>query len=190
MWNGSVSTSLTDASNWTPAVLPQSTFSISIPASLSRYPVLTQNVQYYSLTIASGASFNVASFNIELSNNLINNGSINATTGNVILNGAAAQTISGSGSITNLTINNTSGVNINSGSNNMQGITGVLTVQSGSFNTNGNLTLKCANNNVGSIAAVTGAIVGNVTVERCVPSGKRSYRFFNICCYNSYIHSC
>ena len=97
--------------------MPQSTFAISIPASLSRYPVLTQNLQCYSLTIASGASFNLGSYNVELSNNLVNNGSIIASTGNIILNGVSAQTINGSGSIANITINNTNGISISSGNN-------------------------------------------------------------------------
>lgn len=176
VWTGSVSSALSDAANWSPSILPQSTFAISIPASLSRYPLLTQNLQCYSLTIASGANFNLGSYNVELSNNLINNGSIIASTGNIILNGVSTQTINGSGSIANLTINNTNGISISSG-NNIQGITGILTVQAGTFNTIDNLTLKCVNNNVGTIAAVTGTIIGNITVERCIPSGKRSYRF-------------
>ena len=106
--------------------------------------------------------------------NLVNNGTISGTP-TLTLGGSIAQTIDGTGSINNLTINNTLGVTINSG---MQSVTGVLTVNAGNFNTGNNLlTLKSTSIvNSAVLAPLVGTISGTATVERFVPKGFRSYR--------------
>ena len=124
------------------------------------------------LNINSGASITLAS-KLVVKNTFINNSSI---AGTIVLGGTLAQVISGSGSITNLTLNNAAGATIAAGSN-LQNITGLLTLQSGHLTTNGNITLKSTSiTNTAVVAPVTGSISGNVTVERFIPKGLRVYR--------------
>ena len=103
-----------------------------------------------------------------------NNGTVSGA-GTVKLNGSAS-TVSGTGSINNLTINNGSGnsTTISSGS---QSITGTLLVSSGTLNTGGFLTLKSTSiTNTAVVDQVGGTINGNVTVERFIPQGFRTFR--------------
>ncbi len=114
---------------------------------------------------------------------LIDNGTITGL-GTTVMAGtsATAQAISGTGTVTNFTLNNTgSGATVSTGANNL-GITGVLTLQSGLLTTNGNLTFKSTSiANTGTLAPYgvspnTGTISGLVTVERYIPTGYRAYR--------------
>ncbi len=54
----------------------------------------------------------------------------------------------------------------------------VLTISSGALNTGGRLTLKSTATNTARVAAVTGSISGNVTVERYIPA-RRAWRLMN-----------
>ncbi len=111
---------------------------------------------------------------LTVNGNLVNNGTISGSPV-LTLAGAAAQTIDGTGTINNLTLNNAAGVTINSGN---QSITGILKVNSGTFNmgTNG-LTLKSTSiTNTAIVDQVTGIIKGTATVERYIPAGFRAYR--------------
>ena len=107
--------------------------------------------------------------------------SINGTikgTGTIVLAGTSAQTIAGTGSVGNITLNNPSGATI-TGS---LGVTGALNLQSGTLNTNGNVTLQStsiANSGVLGPVGVggnSGTINGSITVERYIPKGFRAYR--------------
>ncbi|MFY7886394.1 MAG: beta strand repeat-containing protein, partial [Dolichospermum sp.] len=126
------------------------------------------------LTIQANASMAInGTGSIQLAGNLVNDGIITGT-GVVELNGSSAQTISGTGIISNLTINNAAGVSLL----NEQKITGTLIPTLGVLTTNGNLTLTSNTNGTARIAAGTGNyIIGNVTVERFIPAGKRGFRF-------------
>ncbi|MFP5041867.1 T9SS type A sorting domain-containing protein [Parasediminibacterium sp. JCM 36343] len=102
-----------------------------------------------------------------------NNGTISGA-GTVTLNGSAAQAITGTGTLANLTLNNSSGATISSG---MQSLTGVLSVSAGTLSTGGFLTLKSTSiANSAVVDQVGGAISGDVIVERFIPKGYRSYR--------------
>lgn len=58
-------------------------------------------------------------------------------------------------------------------------VTGTVAVQSGTLNTNGNLTLvSTASATANYVQYSGGAINGNVTVQRFVPGGRRAFRFF------------
>ena len=128
-----------------------------------------------SATIASGGIITNAG-NLNISSNLTNNGVISGA-GTSKINGTAAQSISGSGSISNLTIDNSGNTaTISSGSN--LSITGVLYAKSGTLDmgTNG-LTLKSTSiTNTAIVDQVTGIIKGTATVERYIPAGFRAYR--------------
>jgi len=133
----------------------------------------------YTLSIANTITFTVSGASIT------NNGTITGA-GTLLLNSgtnATAQTISGTGAISNLTINNTQGVSIISG---MQSITGVLNVTSGAFATGGFLTLKSTSiTNSAIVGQVGGSITGNAIVERYIPAGYRAYRDLASGVYNS-----
>ncbi|MFM1963087.1 MAG: hypothetical protein RLZZ172_1932, partial [Bacteroidota bacterium] len=178
-WNGSVSNDWSNASNWTPAILPDNRSTGIIPTGLSNYPVLTTNVSMNELTLSSSSTLNLSSNNLTLSGNLINNGSITGT-GILELNGAKAQQISGTGTVNNIKINNTSGgVSIASGSNKLN-VTGLYTPTNGVLTTNGNLVFRSTATQEGVVGTAgicpTEPISGDVTVEKYIPA-KRAFRF-------------
>ena len=135
------------------------------------------------LTVNSPYTFaltGIVTINNDAQTAFTNNGTISG--GTIVLGGTiGAQTIAGTGLVNNLTVNNSNGVTVSSGSNNL-GVTGVLTLQSGTLTTNGNVTLKSLSiTNSGVFAPYqtsgnTGTISGNVTVERYIPAGYRAYR--------------
>ncbi|WP_167856393.1 kelch repeat-containing protein [Hymenobacter metallicola] len=107
-WTGTTSTAWNVASNWSGGVVPTANDNVTIPAGLSRYPVVSASSAANLVTVSSGASLGIADGGtLSVSGNFVNNGTFSAT-GNatVNLNGGAAQTIGGS-SITqfrNLTV--------------------------------------------------------------------------------------
>lgn len=117
-------------------------------------------------TIEPGASFVQGATNVVLHGTYLNSGSHTITTGNVSFNGTSSQTITGA-SVTefhNVTCNNTSGVSV---SGMGMKVKGVLSVNSGTFSTNGKLTLTSYSTTTGSIGPLTtGDVIGNVIVQR------------------------
>jgi hypothetical protein len=142
---------------------------------LPYYPALPADATVQTLTVVSGGTFSLGSSSLTLTGNLTNNGSITGA-GEVLMGSSSAQTISGTGTISNLEINKPTGttaartVTITSGSDNMQSLTGTLTLTSGTLATNGNLTLKSDATGTARVAAHTtaGTISGNVTVQRYI----------------------
>lgn len=123
-------------------------------------------------TLTSPATLNVA-------RNFTNNGTFNASTGVLVLNGSTGQSIGGSTatSFYDITCNNSSTVTVTTSQN----ITGVLTINNGTFNANGNLTLisnAAGDARVGAIAGGA-SLSGSVIAQRYLPntSGARAYRF-------------
>ncbi len=80
--------------------------------------------------------------------------------------------------IKNLSINKTNGVRFG---NDVISVSEVLSLINGSLNTNNNLVLLSSSTNTARVAKVTGAITGNVTVQRFIPGGnnKRQWRFLS-----------
>ncbi len=107
---------------------------------------------------------------------------------NLTYNGTAAQ-ITGSGlpsSVNTLTINNSAGVSINSGTTTQLNVTGVLYLTTGTLTTNGLLTLKSTSiANSAVVAPVTGAVSGNVIVERFIPKSYRAWRDMGASVFNA-----
>ncbi|MFP5042341.1 T9SS type A sorting domain-containing protein [Parasediminibacterium sp. JCM 36343] len=132
------------------------------------------------LTVKSGSIFTLSNTLTITNPTFTNNGTI-AGSGTLILGGTAPQTISGIGTVSNFTVNNSNGATVTSGSQTLY-ITGVLTLQSGVLTTNGNVVFKSNSiANSGILAPVgtggnTGSISGTVTVERFIPKGYRAYR--------------
>ncbi len=133
---------------------------------------LSGNLIVTSGTVALGTK------TINVAGNFSNNGTI-VGTGNIQLNGTLLQTLSGTGSVSNLILNNTNGATIASG---ITTITNSYTPSNGILLTNGNLVLQSNANSTAYIAQGNnngGYITGNVTTQLYIPAGYRKYRFLS-----------
>jgi hypothetical protein len=130
--------------------------------------------------VTSGETVFISAANtLTVQGNLINNGTISGS-GILSLSGSSAQTMSGTGTVKHLTVNNAAGVTVASGSN--LGVYGILTPTAGiiSIHASGNLILKSTATEEATIGTVascsTEPIVGNITLEKYIPA-KRAFRF-------------
>ncbi len=135
-------------------------------------PIVSKNLSVTSGTVVIGAN------GLEVKETLSKTGgTIDAAAGDITFSGTTAQLLPANFFVNNtiqkLTLNNTAGLTLGGTTN----LTGVLDVQSGSLATNGNLILKSTTTGSARIAAVTGSITGEVTVERYIAQGKRAFRF-------------
>jgi hypothetical protein len=127
---------------------------------------LFSNVEVY---VADGASINITG-------DLNHPGSFTGE-GEVVLTGTSAQSISGGGSFENLRLDNPTSVDFTDPAD----LFGVVYVDQGTLNTNGNLSLRCAFGTppkTAQVGPVGGTIVGDVTVEQCYPA-RRAFRFIS-----------
>jgi uncharacterized protein (DUF2141 family) len=174
VWTGATSSAWTTASNWSPASVPASGAEVSIPSGTPNSPNISSPITVGDLNIAAGGTF-TANADLQVTGIFTNNGTI-AGTGAVVLNGSSAQTITGTGTINNLTLNNSTGVTITSGKTS---IAGTLTLTSGVLTTGGLLSLKSDASSTGRIGTITGgSISGNLTQERYIATKTvRGYSF-------------
>jgi hypothetical protein len=121
-------------------------------------------------TLTAPATLNVAK-------NFTNNGTFNRGTGTVVFNGVTAQSILGSNTtFNNITSSNASTVTVSTA----QSLKGALTLTTGEFKANGNLTLISDASGDASIAQITGGtITGNIIAQRYLPNGNstKAYRY-------------
>jgi len=114
---------------------------------------------------------------LNIAGSLVNTGTLTATNGTIIFNGSSTQTIPvaafSTNTIKNLTINNTAGVTLLGTLN----VNDMLTIADGTLTTSGLLTLISDATNTGRVGNSAGSIIGNVTVQRFIPSGRRAFRF-------------
>ncbi|CAF0859963.1 unnamed protein product [Rotaria sordida] len=179
-WSGSTSTNWNLASNWVQATIPTSSDTAIIPSTtVTNQPALGNNTTIAKLSVGTGKTLTIASgFTLNNTGDLIINGTITGN-GKVELNGVSSQTISGNGSIANLTINNAAGAAVGITTSDTLKVTGVLTPTTGTLTTNNKLVLKSSSvantAQIGKVGA-TASINGNAQVERFVPIGRRAYR--------------
>ncbi len=172
------STTTWNGTSWS-ATTPDASQSGVIAANLNSGSVNGTFSACAGLTVNAGVTYTLNA-PLTIYGALVNNGTITGS-GTITFAGTTAQSISGTGNVSNVTINNSNGVTIQSGSNNF-GVAGVLTLQSGLLTTNGNLTFKSTSiANTGTFAPYktggnNGSISGTVTVERYIPAGFRAYR--------------
>ncbi len=179
-WTGANSTLWSNAGNWSGNFVPSLSDDVVIPSSgVTNEPSLPGNISIKSVSIQPGRTISLGANTLSLTGNLVNAATI-AGTGSVILNGSTSQTLSGGGSISNLTINNSgSGVTVGSSSSDNMKITGVLTPTLGNITTTGQIVLKSTSiANTAQVGVVgAGVTIGNnVQVERFIPSGNRAFR--------------
>ncbi len=167
-WNGSA---------WSPSA-PTATDNAIIDGA---YAGAFGSISCADLTINSGVTFTIPSGTITVAGNFDNNGTAFTQTGGTFtMSGSSAQTIDGANSFSNLTINNSAGVTLNSATD----VTGILALTSGTLASGGNLTLKSTGVSAGSTATVdfsgSGTVSGNVTVERFLDGGAQAgYRYIS-----------
>ena len=122
------------------------------------------------LTVTNGATVYMSNgASVVVTGDMTNAGSVTGL-GTLFLQGISLQTVNGTGSITNLTLNNPAGATISSGGSTMQSIYGTLIITSGNLATGDNLTIKSDINGTARIGTSTGTISGNVIIERYIPS--------------------
>jgi hypothetical protein len=180
VWTGAVSTSWSTSGNWSCGGAPTSATNVTIPSGLTNYPSITSGTgSVNNLTIQSGASVTVNGGTLQIAGTVSNSGTFTATNGTVELNGSSAQTIPASvfatNTVANLTTNNSAGVSLSG----TLSITGILKAATGTFATNGYVTLV---SNASGTALIdgsgAGSITGNVTMQRYLSSGF-GYRYIS-----------
>ncbi len=173
IWTGATSTNYALASNWQYGLTPTSANSIVIPASLTNEPALNANTSLAGITLNGSLAIN--------GHTLTLNGAVTGT-GN--FKGSATSSLVVAGTVGTLNFNSNanslSNLTITSGSatlGNALNVYGTFVPTAGTFNTGGYLTLKSTSiANTAVVGVVGGTINGTVTVERNIPSGKRTYR--------------
>jgi hypothetical protein len=178
-WAGATSTTWATATNWYTGEVPGSSENIVIKSSATNAPAVPAGTSIPTLIVGTGSTMTINSGVVTVTGTLTVNGT---TTGSGIiqLNGSSAQTITGTGTVNNLELFNSSGATIQSGSTIT--ITGTYTPTTGVLTTNGGLLLKSDASGTARIAKQVNTpnyISGNVTVQRYNPGGRRAYRYFS-----------
>jgi hypothetical protein len=151
-----------DVSNWSNASIPNSNTNVTIPNALSSYPVINANVQTADLTISPGASLTISNgYELSIFGDFDGNSWIQ-TTGTVVFEGAAAQSVSGA-TFFNLEIDNSNNVSADSDFD----VTNLLELQNGNLDVNNYvITLKSG----AVLMDVNGSINGDLSVELEIPN--------------------
>lgn len=174
-WQGTVSSAWNDAGNWSNLAVPNScATNVTIPAGTPNAPAITTaNYTVGNVNIASGVNLTLTGNNLNVCGNWAAGTGVNAVTvgtGNVVLQGTGAQTITGNTKFESLTVNSVGGSYTNHGT---VEIATRLTPQAGSLANNG--TLHFLSTSVTNIATIdlgvanTGTISGNIIADRYVP---------------------
>jgi hypothetical protein len=138
--------------------------------------ILSEDAACTCLSVTAPSNLNTSGFNLNITGD-VNNAGILSGDGEVVLTGASAQTISGGGSFENLRLDNSTRVDFTDSAD----LFGVVYVDQGTLNTNGNLSLRCnfgTSGKTAQVGPVGGTIVGDVTVEQCYPA-RRAFRFLS-----------
>lgn len=170
-WTGSLNNDWSAATNWNQGFVPTKENDVTIPANNPRSPVLTKNSFCKSLINNDTISIGVNIFNVY--GDLSNNGNIKSVSGSVIaMKGSLVQKFKGVPFVCGLTIDNVSGVQIQSALT----ITGRLLLVNGTLYSNGNVQIDIDNGgNVGYNSGDNGSVSGNLTIYRAIKSIKTHY---------------
>ncbi len=167
---------LWDGGSWTNQPVGSISANDNLYVNSGGTPSITNSISAKDFYIDPNATLDASSGNISVNGDLSNHGSISGSS-DVVMSGSAAQSIKGTGSITNLTVNNGNSVSVDG----EQDITNMLTLTSGNLITNANLTLKSNASGTAQIDNLNGnTITGDVTVERFVPAGDNNRRVFRL----------
>jgi len=181
-WIGAASSDWNTPANWSCNLVPTVEIIANIPVvETTFYPILSSGSgTCKDLNVATGASVTISGTGVlNIAGAINSTGTINTADGTLAFIGTTgAQNIPANvlqtGKIKSLTVNNTAGLTLNSALD----LTGILTLTSGTLTTGNHLTLKSNVLTTAMIAPVTGNVIGNMTIERYIPS-KRAFRFLS-----------
>jgi hypothetical protein len=182
-WTGSQDNDWNKPANWSGNSIPNLQTNVVIAVSTTgNYPVIDGqdgSADCRNLTVSQGAAINLTGYgSLRISGNITAIHGIEADGGTVVLIGTAPQVLPADAFLSNtlygLTIYNPGGVTLEGSLD----LTGILTLQTGIFNTSDALTLKSTAASTAQVAESAGAILGNVTVERYIPA-RRAFRFLS-----------
>jgi len=188
-WTGTIDDDWCNAGNWNLGIIPVvgSDIRIANTATPPRFtgacPVCINNLtidEDAELTIPSGVT-------ICVTGTLDSQGEV-IDAGNIAMRGTTPQVIIGDFNISNLEIDNPTGVTITTGSGNMVNITESIKLSQGILTTNDNLRLisdasgdayfaPLSASECTQVVAATLGIIGNVRVQKFVDGGNRAFRF-------------
>ena len=179
-WTGTVNSDWNVAGNWSCGYVPNATTPVQIP-DVPNKPVLNAGAvaTVNNLIIDFGSSLTITGNTIQVSGTITNNGSFSVADGTIEMNGSASQSIGANiftgNTIKDLIINNPAGVSLLGSLN----VTGIVTVENGDLASDGNLTLRSTVTGTALVdGSGTGAITGNVIMQRYLPSGF-GYKYFS-----------
>jgi hypothetical protein len=183
-WAGTVSKIWSLPANWAGNAVPGPTDAVVLPASTPFAPNLNNvNTTVKNLTVGD-LNLTLGTAILTITGDLVNNGRITGV-GKVLLNGSAAQNLTGNGTITNLELNNSFGAIVGSGTGDTLKVLRLLTLTSGTLTTNNkylmNSNASQPTSTIGPIPASGAGISGNVIHHRYLSapangSGGRSWR--------------
>lgn len=180
VWTGSVSTDWNVSGNWSCGVVPDLTTNARIP-NVANKPILQNGAigAAKNIVIESGSSLTVVGNTLQIGGTIANSGTFTASAGTIEMKGSSAQSIPANtfagNTVMNLTVNNAGGVGLLG----PLSITGVVAPQSGTLSSGGNLTLVSTAAQTALVdGSGSGAIAGNVIVQRYLPSAF-GYKYFS-----------
>jgi hypothetical protein len=185
VWTGNMSTDWNVPANWSCLVVPDINTNVRIPL-LANQPVLSNGTGFIPVTgaaknivLENGSSLTVTGNTIQIGGTISNSGTFTATEGTVEMKGNSAQIIGAdvfaTNTIMNLTINNSNSVVLEGTLN----ITGILNAAIGNLAAGDFLTLISTATQTALIDGTgTGEVLGNVTMQRYLPS-TFGYKYFS-----------
>ncbi len=185
-WAGTTSDAFNVGSNWVLGCVPPSGSNISFTSNPSNVCKLVANYTLGNITITGSTSNHILDLNgfqLSVQGTLsFSGGKLNVQNTNSVLTmmGSSNQTIPSGGlvenTVSNLTINNNNGVTLGGPTV----LTRVLTMTTGTLNTNDQLTFRSTATNTAVVGTInyTNAINGKVIVEKFT-SAKRSFRLIS-----------
>ena len=173
-WTGVTSSDWTDVSNWSNNVVPTATDDVVIPGGKNP-PAIAGTQAVKNITINSGATVTLTGV-LQVNGNIQNDGVV-SDAGTVDVVGTTAATISGTGTVNNLTLDNTGGTSIAPEITNKLSVTGLLTVNA-ALQTNDHLVIVSTATQSGMIKDETGALSGKAYIQHFT-SGSFGYHHFS-----------
>jgi YVTN family beta-propeller protein len=185
-WTGAVSQDWQDANNWSPALVPVAcSQDVQIPVTANQ-PIVAGAAAYVNnITLADGAIITLQNQPLYvcgnwMSGNTSGSATANVGGGEVVLNGATPQTISGHTNFQVLTLNNNDGAMVQSGA--LVEISEGLHLQTGNLDNQGEVVLLSPDELKAAYlddfsAGFTGYLSGNITVQRGV-GGSGTWQHF------------
>jgi hypothetical protein len=192
-WVGTSSSDWNAGSNWSDGAVPSfaTCNTVVIPAGTPFSPQLTSNVSVPNINIAATAYLDLNGNTLTITGTYSGTGTLTGSTASrLIITGAAGTLLFTPnvypGAVNNnylhtLIVNGSGSATLGDSLNIGGGTTGNYgtVISTGSLSANGNLTLKSDVNGTAIVAASTGSITGDVTVERYVPP-LRAWRFMAV----------